>query len=402
MKDRSAEPESTPTAARHLHANLTRQAMIAFARERIEQLLEQWWRVAPAPDGLLQPTHGPRWERSDDRRRTLVTQARFVHNFATGWRLTGDERWREAARQAVRGLREKFPLTPTGLPVFCVNESGAVEDGRVWSYGVAFALFGLAHGAAVDADPAIPATAERWWQALQRLRDRHGGWAWTYTATGEPEPGLRTHNPIMHLLEALLAWQRHDRRWGERIAPVLRFLHEKLLAPGRRWLPEFCDEDWRPVTGGEMDFISIGHQWEWAHLLVQTQVAGWPGADPGLARTLAATGRDLGLRAPDHLVSQVAADGRVLADRHLYWDYCEAIRACVWLTAHKVEPDLHRLLPGLMAGLETRLFDPRNRGYATTCDQPVGRSPKGSCWRVDYHQIAAFADLIDHAGILPA
>lgn len=402
MKDRSAASESTPTAARHPHANLTRQAMTAFARGRIDELLEQWWRVAPSPNGLLQPTHGPRWEHSADRRRTLVTQARFAHNFATGWRLTGDERWREAARQAARGLREKFPLTPTGLPVFCVNESGAVEDGRIWSYGVAFALFGLAHGAAVDADPAIPETAERWWQALQGLRDRHGGWAWTYTAAGKSEPGLRTHNPIMHLLEALLAWQRHDPRWGERIAPVLDFLHAKLLAPGGRWIPEFCDEDWRPTTAAGKDFISIGHQWEWAHLLVQVQAAGLPGADFDLVRRLAATGQDLGLLAPDHLVSQVAADGRVLADRHLYWDYCEAIRACVWLSAHKVAPDLHQLLPGLMAGLEMHCYDPRHRGYVTCGDMPVERAEKGNCWRVDYHQIAAFADLIDHAGSLPA
>jgi len=56
----------------------------------------------------------PATRHAADRRRTLVTQARFVHNFATGWRLTGDERWCEAARLAVQGLRGKFPLTPTG------------------------------------------------------------------------------------------------------------------------------------------------------------------------------------------------------------------------------------------------------------------------------------------------
>lgn len=401
MNDRSAESVPAPVAAQHPQDSPTRQSMVGFARGRMVQLLEQWWRVAPAPDGLLQPTHGPAWERSVDRRRTLVTQARFVHNFATGWRLTGDERWRETARQAARGLVEKFPVTPTGLPVFCVNESGAVEDDRIWSYGAAFALFGLAHGAAVDDNPVFPATAERWWQALLRLRDRHGGWAWTYTATGEPEPGMRTHNPTMHLLEALLAWHRRDRCWGDRVGPVLDFMRGQLLAPGGGWIPEFCDENWHPTTAEGKDFISIGHQWEWAHLLVQTHAAGLPGVDLALARRLAATGRTLGLRAPDHLVSQVTCDGRVLADRHLYWDYCEAIRACVWLSAHRIETDLGQLLPGLMQGLEQRLFDPRNRGYATTCDQPVETAPKGNCWRVDYHQIAAFADLIDHAGDLP-
>lgn len=372
-----------------------------FARARTVALLEQWWRVAPSSDGLLQPAHGPAWERSADRRRSLVSQSRFVHNFVRGWELTRDERWREAARMAVRGLRCGFPSNACRLPVFYVEESGAVLDDRVWPYGIAFALFGLAQGATVDGDPEIPATAERWWQALARLRDAHGGWAWHYSPEGRPEPGERTHNPIMHLVEALLAWRRHDARWQARLEEVLAFADEHLLGPDRRYIPEFCDEHWRPLTGTKRSFISIGHQWEWAHLLVQAAVAGVPGIDLDLARTLAATGRRLGLRGPDDLVSRVWLDGSIKADRHLYWDYCEAARACVWLTAKDVAAEYYALLPGLMRGLENRCYDAASHGYVTCSDQPPEAMPKGDSWRVDYHQIGLFADLIRLAPELP-
>lgn len=378
--------------------------LTAFARDRLQALLEQWWRVAPAPDGLLQPAHGPDWGRSEDRRRSLVSQARFAHNFTKGWLLTGDRRWRERAQLAARGLQSGFPLAPCGLPFFSVNESGTVADERVWTYGVSFALFGFAHGAVVEDDPVWEATAESYWRSLVKLRDGHGGWSRHYSPDGRPVSEERTHNPIMHLFEALLAWHRLGRNpvWTERAREILDFICSRVLAPSGDWMPEQSDAQWRPAAMEGWDYLSIGHQWEWAHLLVQAHEAGVPGIDLDLARRLAATGRRLGLRGPDDLVSRVKPDGSVVADWHLYWDYCEAARACVWLTAKRVAPGYEALLPGLMRGLETRCYDSCHGGYATRGDRPAETSPKGDMWRVDYHQIGLFADLIELAPALHA
>lgn len=380
----------------------SREAITTFARERTVSHLQRWEKVAPDDDGLLQPSHGPAWERSDDRRRTLVSQARLAHNFVAGWRLTGEERWREVARSAVHGLRTRFPLAPCGLPVFAVDSDGRVTDGRVWTYGAAFALLGLAQGALVDDDPAIPATAEQWWLALEKLRDSHGGWAWMYTPEGGAEVFPATHNPIMHLFEALLAWVRIDGAWQARAEEVLAFMRNHLLVEDGPCVPEFFDPHWRPWTGPERRYLSIGHQWEWAHLLLQAHGLGLAGAEPELACALAATAQRLGLRAPDHLVSRVNPDGTVVLDAHLYWDYCEAARACLWLTVEGGSPDFFALVPGLLEALETRCYDPVNEGYVTRGTIEPHAEPKGQIWRVDYHQVALFQDLVALEPWLPA
>ncbi len=375
---------------------MVNEGLTVFARERMILLLEQWDRVVgDAP--LMQPTHGPAWERSKDRRRGLVTQGRLIHNFAMGWRITGEERWRERGRQALRGLREGFPISPAGLPVFAVEESGEVINDHICIYGVAFALFGLAHGAAWDDDPEIAATAERWWESLVALRDEHGGWPWGFTAEGELYGAEYTHNPIMHLVEAALAWNKVDLRWGARANELIAFCTGKLLNAERNAFPEYHDANWEISTKEGEDFYSIGHQWEWAHLLVQADDAGLSGGDLDLARSLSAEARRVGSPQPDYIISRVFHDGRIQRDDHFYWDYCEAARACLWLGVAGGAPEYLPLIPGLMQSLEKRCYDPINHGYSTFGSRtPTSAEPKGSVWKVDYHQIALFTDLIEH------
>ncbi|MCB1106040.1 MAG: AGE family epimerase/isomerase [Cephaloticoccus sp.] len=378
------------------------ELLVEFARARLALLLEQWSQVAPREQRPWQVLHGPAWEPLDDTRATLVTQSRFVHNFAQGWRLTGDARWRELALAAVDGLLRCFPITPTGLPVFMVRADGTVVDDRVYPYGAAFVLLALAYAHELDPQARFTAAAETFWQALQPLRDAHGGWAWHHAANGQPEPGARTHNPIMHLVEACLTWQKWDGRWTARTTELLTFIKANVVQGGDEpFIPEFCDEQWRPWTQDDKEAgLSTGHQWEWAHLLIQGSLAGIPGADRTLARGLVAAGRR-GMRGPDDLISRFKREGGVVHDRQLYWDYCEAARACLWLAAHGDQPDCLKLLPGLLRGLESRCYDPVNRGYITVGTMEPSTQNKGDLWRVDYHQVALFADIITLAPRLP-
>lgn len=378
------------------------EQLVEFARARLELLLEQWARVAPREGRPWQALHGPAWDALDDTRATLVTQARFVHNFAQGWRLTGDARWRELALAAVDGLLRYFPITPTGLPVFMVRADGTVVDDRVYPYGAAFVLLALAQAHGLAPQDRFTTEAERCWQALQPLRDAHGGWAWHHAGNGQAEPGARTHNPIMHLVEACLAWQKWDARWSDRTAELLAFIKSKVLQGGDApFIPEFCDDQWRPWAQDDHEAgLSTGHQWEWAHLLIQGALAAIPGADLKLAWGLADAGR-LGMRGPDDLITRFKRDGSVVHDRRVYWDFCEAARSCLWLAAHGGRPDYLNVLPGLLRGLESRCYDPFNRGYITAGIFAPHTQNKGDVWRVDYHQIALFADIIDLAPRLP-
>ena len=378
------------------------EQLVEFARARLELLLEQWARVAPREGRPWQALHGPAWEVLDDTRGTLVTQSRFVHNFAQGWRLTGDARWRKLALAAVEGLLSYFPTTAAGLPVFMVRADGTVVDDRIYPYGAAFVLLALAYAHELEPQGRFASEAEKYWQALQPLRDAHGGWAWHYSVNEQPEPGARTHNPIMHLVEACLAWQKLDARWTARTSDLLTFIKSKVVQGGDEpFIPEYCDELWQPWTPDDKQAgLSTGHQWEWAHLLIQGALAGTTGADINLALGLANAGRR-GMRGPDDLISRFKLDGSVVHDRQLYWDYCEAVRACLWLAADGGRSDYLNLLPGLLHGLESRCYDPVNRGYITVGTFEPSTQNKGAVWRVDYHQVALFADIIDLAPLLP-
>lgn len=381
---------------------MTTAALSDFARARLDFIWDQWSRRAPRTDRPWQVCHGPAWETLDDPRATLVTQSRFVHNFAQARRLTGDPRWRDLALQAADGLLRFFPDTPAGLPVFMVQGDGKVVDGRIYPYGVAFVIFGLAQAHRLDPQPRFAARAEACWTALQALRDQYGSWAWHYSAEGQPEPGCRTHNPIMHLLEACLAWHPSP-IWTTRAAEIITLAEERMIAreDAAAWVPEFCDEAWRPWTEADHHAgLSTGHQWEWAHLLVQARALAVPGASLETARQLAESGR-AGLRGPEDVISRFTRNGEIVRDRHLYWDYCEVARACLWFAVKGGWPEAYAWVPGLVRGLEQRCFDPVNRGYVTAGDAPPATLNKGDIWRVDYHQVALYADILDLAPELP-
>lgn len=391
-----------PPQARRVNTVRT-ERLIDFARARLELLLEQWARMAPRENRPWQVLHGPAWEAVEDTRASLVTQARFVHNYAQGWRLTGDARWRELALSAVAGLLDHFPRTATGLPVMTVRgDTGAVVDDLVYPYGAAFILLALAHAHALEPRERFVREAENCWRSLLALRDDHGGWAWQYDGNGKIVPGPRTHNPTMHLVEACLAWQKQDRRWRDRAAELLAWAKAKLVHGGDEpFMPEYCDEQWRPWAFDDIHAgLSTGHQWEWTHLLIQCAVARVPGADVMLALDLANAGRR-GMRGPDDLISRFKLDGTVVTNRQVFWDYCEASRGCLWLAAHASRPDYLTVLTGLLRGLESRCYDPVHRGYISFGTAEPATLPKGDIWRVDYHQIALFADIIDLAPYLP-
>ena len=96
----------------------------------------------------------------------------------------------------MRGLLEGFPITPAGLPVFAVEESGEVINDHVCIYGVAFALFGLAHGAALDDDPEIAARAVIMSGAYEENWKKHPGFQNSYCAWQNKLPlyNLRMQN----------------------------------------------------------------------------------------------------------------------------------------------------------------------------------------------------------------
>jgi mannose-6-phosphate isomerase len=83
---------------------------------------------------------------------------------------------------------------------------------------------------------------------------------------GEQTPGIRSHNPYMHLLEALLAAFKHtaDEYWLGEATKMVKLFLSRLIDKPTGLVFEFRNADWS-VTAERR--VEIGHQFEWASLL---------------------------------------------------------------------------------------------------------------------------------------
>lgn len=109
--------------------------------------------------------------------------------------------------------------------------------------------------------------------ATRRLRDRYAVIERHLDNAGVggfgPQPaGMRSHNPYMHLLEALLTIFRHtkDEYWLTRALSIEDLFFTRLLDKNTRLVFEFLNSDWSVAGDGR---VEIGHQLEWPTLLLE-------------------------------------------------------------------------------------------------------------------------------------
>lgn len=84
-----------------------------------------------------------------------------------------------------------------------------------------------------------------------------------------PQPaGIRSHNPYMHLLEALLAAFKNtqDEYWLAEARRIEELFFTRLLDQERGIVFEFLNPDWSVSGEGR---VEIGHQLEWSTLLLE-------------------------------------------------------------------------------------------------------------------------------------
>lgn len=145
---------------------------------------------------------------------------------------------------------------------------------------------------------------------------------------GVQTPGIRSHNPYMHLLEALLAafQQTGDEYWLSEATKMVKLFLMRLLDKPTGLVFEFRNADWC-VTSERR--IEVGHQFEWASLL------------SGVGEYSAAAHlHDFALRygIEDGLaINSVTEEGAATDRSKLLWVQTEAIRsgAVSWITVRE-------------------------------------------------------------------
>lgn len=230
-----------------------------------DEALPLWSTVGTDPKGgffeKLTPDGTPT---SDPRRARLV--ARQIYCFAIAHRLGWDGPALERMEHGLDFLLRHL-IGPAGTAYCAVNPDGTLADGRTELYDQAFVLFALAAAA-----PLSPRREQIFDTAL-RLRGVLDT-QWRHNARGfvaeHPKKLPMRSNPLMHLLEACLAWEAisDDKKWREISDELARLCLSNLRSGETGAIHEIFDDRWQRLAQDKGDVIEPGHQFEWAWLLL--------------------------------------------------------------------------------------------------------------------------------------
>lgn len=349
----------------------------------------------------------------DRRRRHLVASCRYVFTYAKAATLFGREEYLDAARHGLKFLRDRHRDPASGGYAWQLGDD---PDPDLYCYGHMFVL--LAYAVALDngiSDAAGP--LDETWRLLERhfWRPDDGlyldqtGPGWT------PVSPYRGQNANMHGCEAMLAAfaASGETRYLDRAYTLAENVTQRLAGQtdGKVW--EHYDPDWRVDWDYNKDRpgdrfrpwgFQVGHQTEWAKLLLlleRQRPAGW---QPERAEALFGAGVEPGWDSenggfyygfsPDGKIcdsdkyfwvqAETLAAAALLAERTgkpAYWDWYDKTWAYAW--RHFVD---HRY------GAWYHYMDCRNRRYDDV------KCPTG---KTDYHTMGACHDVLALAGLRP-
>jgi len=371
-----------------------------FRDHLIDDILPRWLAAAPAANGFFTANLGREWRPKSDQVATLVSQSRLLFNFATGWGLTGDGRYRDAVRVGAQFLREHFRDRQHGGWFWSCGPDGTVVDDHKDTYGHAFVIFGLSHAArCTESDDCLAAAGDTARLVRERLGDEHGGvYLGADTAFDSyPRSDRRSQNPMMHLFEALLALadvsgEESDRRRAEEVAAFVL----GRLARDDGGLPEEYDSDWQPLPDGVGGWINVGHLFEWAFLLSSAAERGYPRDWLGRAERMLDYGLRVGHDAErGGICTRAPLDGQPTGAARAYrgwWEQCEAIRALMHFAVVRGREDLLQPLARTIELVRASLIDPVYGGWYSTAN--ADDKSKGNVWKVDYHVVGMCAEAV--------
>lgn len=289
-------------------------------------------------------------------RRTLLAQARLLFTFSHLALLSDAAHWRDTARQAHQAL-PAF-RKPSGLYCRAVlrdgSQTGEAEDQLATSYDQSFVILALATWGRLHPEAEIGEELEACWQALEsQLTDPVTGLLLEHDGLTDPAaPGAppRAQNPHMHNYEAALqAYEMTgEARWLDRAQAMRAKGLEYFFDIQSGTITEFLAPDLSVLPGRDGARREIGHQCEWAWLLLrEVELGGDPAMADVAARLLAfadAHGFAEAGVMQGAVFDAVAADASWREDRFLLWPQTEAIKACALRASDPVQADRARAL----------------------------------------------------------
>jgi mannose-1-phosphate guanylyltransferase/mannose-6-phosphate isomerase len=325
-----------------------------------------------------------RWDLSTSGRdRRLRVQARQVFVYATAGAMAWPGPWASAVRHGLAFMDSRF-RRPDGLYRALVSPAGYPVDDSAELYDQAFALLALA--AASKSAPDLGAESRR------RASDLCEGVLREFATPGggfsaREGADLFLSDPIMHLLEAALAWSEIDpspiwRNLADAIA--VHALDRMLDGAGR--MREAFDASWRPAAGPEGDLIEPGHQFEWSWLLERWARSACDDRAHRAAVVLYQAGLR-GVHPASGVVCDEAVDGSWPASLPArLWPQTERLKATLLLEADPARRADHAL--SAIAAIERYLTaEPRGLWRDSPHAQPI--TPEGVALASSFYHLAA-------------
>lgn len=274
----------------------------------------------------------------EPQRRTLLAQARLLFTFSHLALISNNPVFHDAARVAYEAIA-KF-RKPNGT--YCRARSikgGPTSDPAdelAYSYDQSFVILGLAIWRKLHPEKGVKAELQAYWSALEnQLTDPATGLLLEHDGLTDPaaaDAPYRAQNPHMHLYEAALqAFEMTGETvWLTRAKSMRAKGLEYFFDQDSGTITEFLAPDLTVLPGRAGQRREIGHQCEWAWLLLREAGLGGDQSVRAIAAQLLAFADQHGFAA-EHAMQgaafdAVAADASWREERFLLWPQTEAIK----------------------------------------------------------------------------
>jgi mannose-1-phosphate guanylyltransferase/mannose-6-phosphate isomerase len=259
-------------------------------------------------------------------RRCLV-QARQIIVYASAGAAGWPGPWRAAVDHGMRYLLERYRRSDNLFSPL-ITADGESLDQAPRLYDQAFALLALASAFRHDTERVeLLRTAGA---VLDRLRV-----SFAHDQGGFRETGAQPFqsNPLMHLLEAALAWVEAGggEVWEHLARQIAEHALHRLIDPKRGAIDEIYTCDWAPVDAQHGRIVWPGHQFEWAWLLERwARRSGEPAAHSAAKRLF-----EIGSAGVDPtrsvVVDAMNYGGAITDPRARLWPQTERLKAALTL-----------------------------------------------------------------------
>ena len=403
-----------------------------FRQHALNEILPHWYEHSLDREfGGYIPQLDRRWRITDPDRKHLVPTARLIYNFCQGHLLDGPDWCGEAARAGLDFLLRHFRDDEHGGWLWQVDRRGRPRDPDKYTYGHAFAILALSEFHRAFGDERAADAARKTFDVLEAhaYDPAHGGYRSRFSRDwSDPEEmrssrqsslreeakgpsaaergrdsqeglsPMRSQNPQMHLVEALLALYEvtDEERYLDRAAELCRLMNDRLFDHAHGCLPEFFHDDWSDFPEYQGDPVEPGHQMEWAWLLLRVHAYRPEDAFLERAGQMVAFAWEHGWdREFGGLYTTLSRTGEVRNPRKSFWQQCEGVMAPLWLWGHTGEEEHRSVFEQAARYCFEHFVDREFGGWfggLSRENRPTGEH-KGGAWKADYHPVQMCAEV---------